>query len=159
MRAQNRRRAWQGRERWSFPHMPNQVPTLFHLNLIPDATGERLTTMAKRQRCNTPGFGRSSTCIPWCVRPRPSIWLCYIVSEPRAIAQGRQCITDEFSHAYQTALRVKATRIQHLLRRGEKVDSDDEARRRQVFGGKRMGFLTCAIKFHGLRRPASTRHL
>ena len=43
------RRAWLGsvHELWSFPQMPNQVPSYFHLHLISDATGETLTTMAK----------------------------------------------------------------------------------------------------------------
>ena len=31
----------------SFPHMPNQQSSYFHLHLISDATGETLTTMAK----------------------------------------------------------------------------------------------------------------
>jgi [pyruvate, water dikinase]-phosphate phosphotransferase / [pyruvate, water dikinase] kinase len=35
------------KELGSFPQMPNQVPTYFHLHLISDATGETLTTMAK----------------------------------------------------------------------------------------------------------------
>jgi [pyruvate, water dikinase]-phosphate phosphotransferase / [pyruvate, water dikinase] kinase len=106
--------------------MPNQVPTLFHLHLIPDATGEWLTTLAKAAAVQYAQV-RPIEHVQPLVRTATSVNLAVLHSlRARAIAQGRQCITDEFAHAYQTALRVKATCIAHLLRRGEKVDSDAE---------------------------------